>query len=51
MLALNNAALVSTKFNKEDGDSLYRWAKRRAGSLASCESLDRKKNAAGQRIL
>jgi hypothetical protein len=34
MLPLNDAVLVSSKFNKEDGDSLYRWAKRRAGALA-----------------
>jgi len=31
---LDSALLVATKFNKDDGDALYRWAKRRAGYLA-----------------
>lgn len=33
-VALDSSLIVATKFNKDDGDALYRWAKRRAGYLA-----------------
>ncbi len=34
LLGLEGVQLISQKFNKEEGDDLYRWAKRRAGYLA-----------------
>jgi len=34
MLALNGSTWVATRFDKEDGDALYRWAKRRSSYIA-----------------